>query len=166
MAMTEASGASPEQKRPAKMVTAVAKKAMGETLHSRETFSSGQRVIAFVKRVAVHEGGLTTDVISQADLTGYVPGLEGVILHAQIICLDSGQVLYLIQAVHPGGYVEEAAANEDGSPADYTFGEEGTFLADLDDKKHDALTASFFMRYELDYYVEHPELWQSAVLEK
>lgn len=161
--MTEVSNHGPESKRPAKMKVGVGQKAVGETIGSPEIVSSEQRVIKFVEQTAVFGGGHTPDIISAGVITDMIAG-HGLVLRSRLIDSselgDESQSIRSVEAIYPGGLTECIDIHESGESL-YVFGGEGGGLFDdLDVKEREALVTSFFIRHNLDYYAQHPELWR------
>ena len=160
--MTEAAGDQPERKKPAKMAVGMGKKAVGETLRTPEVISPEQRIVDFVKQVAVFEDGETRDIAKSAVLTN-MEGLPGIKLHAQILGeeLDGRtyEPMYVLRVVYPDGCID-AMDVEEGGRLTYAFGHDGGTYDDLDDDECNATVTSFFVRYRLDEYAKQPELWR------
>jgi len=149
------------------MAVGMGKKAVGETLHSPEVLMPEQRIIDFVNQTAVFKGGETIDVVKAGVLTNILAG-GGLVLRSRLIDtsqkMDGGQLTRTIEAVFPGGCSDFVEIDEI-KRFTYGFGEDGTF-EDLDDQEREATVTAFFIRYNLDYYAQHPELWRPEALRR
>lgn len=132
-----------------------------DTTPEQPVFS--QRVIEFVEQTAVYEGGATRDVIQSGVLTNTIAG-GGIVLRSRIIDTspdeDRSRIAYSLDVTYPGGCSDTIDIHEGG---DFTYifgGDGGGIFDDLDEAESEAITIAFFLRYNLDYYVQHPELWK------
>lgn len=155
--MSETSGTRPEQEGPKQ----------GEALRSPESLAPHRRVIDFVQQTAVFEGGGTRDVVKSGVLTNMIAG-GGLVLRSKIIDtspeLDMSEITHSIEVAYPGGCTDSIDIDEDSNFTYIFGGDGGGMFSDLDEQERDATTSSFFIRYNLDYYAQHPELWRPEVL--
>lgn len=160
--MTETAGDQPERKKPPKMAVDVGRKAVGETLRSPEVPTPEQKVINFVDQTAVFEGGQTRDIVKAGVLTNMLAG-NGLVLRSRIIDtsprIDGSRISRSVEVGYPGGCSDSIDIDE-SNKFSYTFGENGGVFEDLDTEERGATVTAFFIRYNLDYYAQHPELWR------
>jgi len=126
-----------------------------------------QRVIDFVKKLAVFEGNETDDVVRGAVLTE--SPVPGAILSVREIRselpydgVSSGRI-FSIRVTLTENVQESVAADEPSgeNPVTYVFGDSGQFNYEFTPAERESLINSFFLRYGLEFYGNHPELWAS-----